>query len=678
MAVLRPSGEISSSILQSACASGAMAGITAGSSAASDGQEGGPGESAPVESDADTEPESAEGDKGIRVFDRLDDLEPESSPPPRVQPGIVQHAAIDAFSRMGKLTSIQMPWESPSVSAIFSDLSATLQPSLAACWPGNVQNVPAVQPQIENIKPAVDVNFVTAQGPVFAKVVKSRQGVTPQQKRQRDWLKAVNIWTDVCVRFRRECEPGLAAKDVPEQAAFREAVFANVEANAWRYVSQLKDMEAAPTKAEAFLSSARFAHFVLGFNLALVVDSKRVKGVAQQMFAGKEALKQALPLSVHQVLQLHQGLADVSRHLVDRAMCAYVLIALYGRARHSDLEQISSIKHDHDKYGGFLEILTRKHKGAKSAQKKSKFLPILVPAIGVHGKPWMHLLVDVFQRLSLPVDGAIDGPVLPAPRDSGGEEFSCRAIESGEVTAFLRQFLGLPAPVAGERGVSSHSLKATCLSWVNKYGVSDRTQTVLGRHCKCASTADAVYARDMCVGPTRELQRIIEAIAGGDFRPDEARSRYFRFPPRPPSPVAEVLENQRKDEESVQSAAAELEEGEASEPEEPFSLSPACGASEQDDSSSSSSDDGCSSSDEEDQPPPAKAQRLRGRAPVNADAQVWWVHRRSKMLHLVNGQKATPDEEQIFACGRSVSRMFRPAEDADVRGPVCNTCAKNA
>ena len=171
-----------------------------------------------------------------------------------------------------------------------------------------------------------------------------------------------------------------------------------------------------------------------------------------------------MPLSVHQVLRLHKGLEDVSRHPVDRAMCAYALVTLYGRARHSDLEQISSITHDHDKHGGFLEILTRKHKGAKSGQKKSKFMPILVPAIGVHGKPWMHFLVDVFQGLRLPVDGAIAGPVLPAPRDCRGEEFSCRAIESGEVTAFLRTLLSLPAPVAGERSVSSHSLKATCLS----------------------------------------------------------------------------------------------------------------------------------------------------------------------------------------------------------------------
>ena len=188
MAVLRPPGGISSSLLQSASSS----------SEAPDGQEG-----VPLESDAGTEPESVEGGESTSAFEVLDDLKPECpdqcelthcSQPPRVQPGVVQHAAIDAFSRIGKLTSIQMPWESPSASAIFSDLPAVLQPSLAACWMGNVHNVQTVQPQIETCKPAVDVNFdAAAQGPVFAKVVKSRQSITPQQKRQRDWSKAVNI-----------------------------------------------------------------------------------------------------------------------------------------------------------------------------------------------------------------------------------------------------------------------------------------------------------------------------------------------------------------------------------------------------------------------------------------------------------------------------------------------------
>ena len=146
MAVLRPSGWISSSLLQSACASDATAGITASSSVAPDGQNG-----VPLESDTGTEPESVEGDGSTSAIDFLDDLKPECpghcelahcSQSPRVQPGVEQHAAIDAFSRIGKLTSIQMPWEAPSVSA------------------------------------------TAAQGPVFAKVVKSRQSITPQQEQR--------------------------------------------------------------------------------------------------------------------------------------------------------------------------------------------------------------------------------------------------------------------------------------------------------------------------------------------------------------------------------------------------------------------------------------------------------------------------------------------------------------
>ena len=78
------------------------------------------------------------------------------SQPPKFRPSVVQHAAIDALRRIGKLTCVQMAWESPSVSAIISDLPAALQPSPAACWMGNVHNVQTVQPQIE-IKPVVDV-----------------------------------------------------------------------------------------------------------------------------------------------------------------------------------------------------------------------------------------------------------------------------------------------------------------------------------------------------------------------------------------------------------------------------------------------------------------------------------------------------------------------------------------
>ncbi|CAE7473740.1 unnamed protein product [Symbiodinium pilosum] len=479
-------------------------------------------------------------------------------PPQGQQPGAVQHAAVDAFSRIGKLTSIKMPWESPAMSAIFTDLSEILEPSLSAYWTADVQTARSHERAPGPAEARVFALVEQLQGPAFAKVVKSRQDLTPQEKRQRDWIKALNLWTDVCVRFRNECEPGLAASSASAPAAFRSAVLADVEAclgvkspltvlkrassfsawlrwrdtelpacseklseaEAWQYVARLKADGAPPTKAEAFLGSVRFAHFVLGFKLDPVVDSKRVRGAAQQMFAGKEAQQQAQPLTVLQVLALHDGLADGSRHVVDRALCAYVLVALYGRARLSDLEQISLIKHDHDMRGGFLEILTRKHKGAKSAQKKTKFMPILVPAIGVHGKAWLHLLVDVFRMLDLPADGVIEGPLMKAPRDCKGKEFSCRAIESSEISAFLRAFLQLPKPAAGDRGVSSHSLKATCLSWVCTYGVSDRTQTVLGRHCKCAAASDAAYARDLCVGPTRELQNIITEIAQGNFRPD--------------------------------------------------------------------------------------------------------------------------------------------------------------
>ncbi|CAE7745068.1 unnamed protein product [Symbiodinium sp. CCMP2592] len=532
------------------------------------------------------------------------------------QPGLVQHAAIDAFHKIGKLSSIQMPWELAPVRTIFDGMEASLEPNLSAHPLTEACTVVSDRTPAKPANPATVCDFVSADlGPVFSSVVKAGTGFSPQEKREHEWSKGVNLWADICVRFKHECEPGIAAATASDStpARFREEVISNVEAclgvkspftvrkraysfaawlrwrdaelpcctanlteaDAWRYVASLKANRAPPTKADAFLSSVRFAHHVLGFRLSIVVDSKRVRGAAQQMFAGKAALKQARVLSVRQVLALHAGLADSSRHLFDRAMCAYTLVALYGRARHSDLEQISVMTHDHDHQGGFLEILTRKHKGAKSAQKKSRFMPILVPAIGIHGKPWMHLLVEVFEKLKLPVRGEINGPLLRVPVDSECSAFAARAVSSGEVSAFLRAFLSVPPPAAGEREVLE---------------VKDEADKEISPALEC---------------------------------PGQPR------------------------EQNSSSSSSESE----------------------------SEDSGSDSGGE--QQAAMQVKRQRGRKPVNREAQVWWVHCKSQVLHLVNGQESELAETRVFACGRSVSMSYRLAEEADLEGHECCTCRKN-
>ena len=146
---------------------------------------------------------------------------------------------------------------------------------------------------------------------------------------------------------------------------------------------------------------------------------------------------------------------------------------------------------------------------------------------------------------------------------------------------------------------------------------------------------------------------------------------FFRFPPEPPRAVVEVKDVQKQQDE-LEEGEVEADEGETT-PDTSLASPPSDSESF---SSCSSGEEGSSDSDEgsSDQAPTKKS---RGQRPPNAEAQVWWVHRRSKMLHLVKGQENMSVEVQVFECGRSVSDTCRPAEEADAEGHVCSTCRKN-
>ena len=67
---------------------------------------------------------------------------------------------------------------------------------------------------------------------------------------------------------------------------------------------------------------------------------------------------------------------------------------------------------------------------------------IPAPAIGVSGKPYMHLLFGMFMTLKLPYEGMIDSSFKKAL------DVSFWAAESGEVNAFLSfGFLHFPRRV---------------------------------------------------------------------------------------------------------------------------------------------------------------------------------------------------------------------------------------
>ena len=124
----------------------------------------------------------------------------------------------------------------------------------------------------------------------------------------------------------------------------------------------------------------------------------------------------------------------------------------------------------------------------------------------------------------------MNGPIFRPPTSDSVDALRRRGLKSGEATNLLREFLALNADGRDLNAVSSHSCKATVLSWSSKFGLDEYTRSVLGRHVSATVSSSALYARDLCIEPVRKLQELIKQIATGVFRPDAPRSEFFGAP----------------------------------------------------------------------------------------------------------------------------------------------------
>ena len=300
----------------------------------------------------------------------------------------------------------------------------------------------------------------------------------------------------------------------------------------WAYIQHLKRSLAPVSRGPAVASALRFAQHVLGVRYQGIFLSRRCLGALEQLEAAKGPIKQASPLTVSELAHLHGVLKDPNRPAWDRASAAYLLVCAYGRARAGDFSRVDVVEVDLEADLGFLEVVLKTHKGAKKARLKNQLVPVLIPSVGVDGLPWVSDAVAAFSGVSLRLAGVVDGALFRPPKGPEGTPGK-REVRSEEVTALLRQFL--PEPEEG-RLVTSHSLKATCLSWCSKFGADNEVQNMLGRHSDAVRGSAPLYSRDLCAAPVRKLQRIILQIHRGLFAPDSTRSRYF---PRP-TDVVEV------------------------------------------------------------------------------------------------------------------------------------------
>lgn len=430
----------------------------------------------------------------------------------------------------------------------------------------------------------------------------------------------------------------------------------------WTYLNDLRSTNAAPTKGDSVMSAMRFAYYILGFDsLERAVVSRRLVGICELMSAGKKALKQARALTVGQVRRLHRLLRDEDMHKCDRAICAYLLLALYGRCRHSDLQMIKSVECDFHEGGGYVIVQTLCHKTGKSASLKCTLLPIIIPARGVDGSAYAELAIKALMDIGVAVDcNPIDGPLLPAP--VGPSSFLRRGLTSHESSQALRKLLDehdMPQ-TEGEDVISSHSLKATCLSWCAKFGLSPSSRSMLGRHASSVTETFAIYSRDLMVAPAAELQKVVDEISKRAFVPDGPRSAFFReVPVVAGSDIADVKSEQADDACRAEPGTSEVVEIEVT-----------------NDSSSNDGDMEFPSSDDEPLAPIVpKVKRFRAKIP---SGETWYAHKKSKILRQKDDEVSSFWGRTYLKCGKHLSDAYEPCTESNAMNSLCKVCLRKS
>ena len=437
---------------------------------------------------------------------------------------------------------------------------------------------------------------------------------------------------------------------------------------AWRYLQFLQKSGGAATTGSSFMSSLRYAKHVFGYScFDEMIGSRRVLGACDILYTSKRALKQALVLSVSQMLELHRFLEDASRDKADRAFVAYIITAIYSRCRHSDLRRVRCVNHDWDQKSGFVEILTNTHKTGRTAKLKTQLLPIVAPAFGVNGKLWPNLVEEAFNNVGLSFRGELHGPLY---RPASFDGVPCiRGISSDECTRFLQVFFGVDGTTSKDEScISSHSLKATCLSWASKHGMDPSDKSILGRHSDSVAGSSAIYSRDLVVRSIMKLQDIIWDIFHGRFVPDSSRRGYFAEPSeqQPVAPADGFVQvKEEKGEKQVENVVASSDE------EHP--------RDEVEDGDSSSSDSSCSSSSESVQQPVERPLKIvKASYGILPNAGKAFRHNVSKIVHFCS--KATLEDDwtfKTFSCGRSLGKMHQEAGRFDLSN-MCRLCKQKA
>jgi len=437
----------------------------------------------------------------------------------------------------------------------------------------------------------------------------------------------------------------------------------------YNYMQHLKS-NSSPSAATSFLSALRFAQHTVGLSSVSTVLTSRVCGAANELLKRRKTVKQAKPLTATQVYKLEKVALS---HPDDKIqyIAGYLCFCLFACARFKDAMYAESWLLDMptDSFG-YIEARTKRHKTA-NISKLALMLPLVAFSCGLQDKSWGDKWFQLRDELEKQLDDGFSVPyVLPAVLRNN--TWASRPMTTSEGSIFLREILRNE----GEKveGLSTHSLKATILSWASKAQMNIEDRRLLGHHVDRNQVSPLTYSRDALSGPLERLWLVLQKVKTGQFLPDESRaSRAIRFISSISASSTSIDESRRGPDTEAE-ASSTVECTEITVPPVPDNLSNLidnhdledCSSESDKDNSASSVSDISQGNDYECEDAMINTLRVVADDPV-ADSSIF-IHKESGLGHVLR------DEEGLrFLCGKTRTQSYRVAT---VYTPSVSMCLK--
>ena len=268
------------------------------------------------------------------------------------------------------------------------------------------------------------------------------------------------------------------------------------------------------TNATRFVEALNLVGGAFGFDGAFAsATSSRVKGAAIDKHLQKNLCKAATELDDTQVFGLEQFLACPDNSAEDRVGAGAICFMIYSRTRHSDTQRLTEIYRDLGANDvGFIEAKAQGLKNSKTTELKTQLLPIVAPTKGlgfaVFGSWWINFEAARLEAGLRPVDDESYSNIVLWPRkdrEGNWTNVSCTSDDYSDLLRKILSNLGWPADQLA--GVSSHSCKATTLSFCSKFGVGEEERRILAYHLSKGSSTIKMYSRDVMVAPLRQMAK---------------------------------------------------------------------------------------------------------------------------------------------------------------------------